>query len=259
MFNMKMSTISKFICALLVCSGGCFLDLRAQRTSDTLRPREPQGVQFTDKGKERAARLLANRRVRTFAGLSVSTDLAGMLLASARGVGNYEAALRFNFKNTYFPLVELGLGVCDQTGDATQLHYKVHAPYGRIGLDYNVKKDKMSLNRVFVGVRYGFSRFNYDLVGADVVDPLWNTSYPFSYTSQSGSAHWGEAVFGLETSLWKFVHFGWSVRYRLRIAEHQAAAGRAWYVPGLGRNIGGSNFAGTFQLVFDLTAFKKQK
>ena len=47
--------------------------------------------------------------------------------------------------------------------------------------------------------------------------------------------------------------------YRLRIAEQQAIAGRAWYVPGLGRNVGGSNFAGTFQLVFDLTRYKKHK
>ena len=255
-----MSTISKFICALLVSScvaGG----VRAAEIAppDTLSRRNAQGVQFADADRERLTRLMGNRSVPTFAGLSLSADFAGAFLAVTRGVGNYEAALRLNLKNTYFPVVELGWGVCDQISDATQLHYKVHAPYGRIGVDYNVKKDKQSLNRVFVGLRYGYSNYVYDLYSDGLVDMRWKTTVPFQYLAQSGSAHWGEAVFGLQTSLWKFVHLGWSVRYRLRIAEQQAAAGRAWYVPGLGRNIGGSNFAGTFQLVFDLTRYKKHK
>ena len=255
-----MSTISKFICALLVSScvaGG----VRAAEIAppDTLSRRNAQGVQFADADRERLTRLMGNRSVPTFAGLSLSADFAGTFLAATRGVGNYEAALRLNLKNTYFPVVELGWGVCDQISDATQLHYKLHAPYGRIGVDYNVKKDKQSLNRVFVGLRYGYSNYVYDLYSDGLVDMRWKTTVPFQYLDQSGSAHWGEAVFGLQTSLWKFVHLGWSVRYRLRIAEQQAAAGRAWYVPGLGRNIGGSNFAGTFQLVFDLTRYKKHK
>ena len=255
-----MSTISKFICARLVSScvaGG----VRAAEIAppDTLSRRNAQGVQFADADRERLTRLMGNRSVPTFAGLSLSADFAGAFLATTRGVGNYEAALRLNLKNTYFPVVELGWGVCDQISDATQLHYKLHAPYGRIGVDYNVKKDKQSLNRVFVGLRYGYSNYVYDLYSGGLVDMRWKTNVPFQYLDQSGSAHWGEAVFGLQTSLWKFVHLGWSVRYRLRIAEQQAAAGRAWYVPGLGRNIGGSNFAGTFQLVFDLTRYKKHK
>lgn len=255
-----MSTISKFICALLVSS--CVASgIRAAEIAppDTLSRRNAQGVQFADADRERLTRLMGNRSVPTFAGLSLSADFAGAFLATTRGVGNYEAALRLNLKNTYFPVVELGWGVCDQISDATQLHYKLHAPYGRIGVDYNVKKDKQSLNRVFVGLRYGYSNYVYDLYSGGLVDMRWKTTVPFQYLDQSGSAHWGEAVFGLQTSLWKFVHLGWSVRYRLRIAEQQAAAGRAWYVPGLGRNIGGSNFAGTFQLVFDLTRYKKHK
>jgi len=254
-----MSTISKFICALLVSSAAIGVHAAETAAPDSLRERKAQGVQFADADRERLARLMGNRSVPTFAGLSLSADLAGAFLAATRGVGNYEAALRLNLKNTFFPVVELGWGVCDQIGDATQLHYKVHAPYGRIGMDYNVKKDKQSLNRVFVGFRYGYSNYVYDLYADGLVDTHWKTTVPFQHLDQSGSAHWGEAVFGLQTSLWKFVHLGWSVRYRLRIAEQQAIASRAWYVPGLGRNVGGSNFAGTFQLVFDLTRYKKHK
>lgn len=255
-----MSIILKFFCVFLLAVGSVISAYGMNPFSDdTLRTRRVQGVQFADTQQELRAQFAANRRVSTFAGMSLSTDLAGGFLASVRGIGHYEAALRMNFRNTYFPIIELGIGTCDQTSDATQLHYTTHAPYGRIGLDYNLKKDKFSLNRVFIGFRYGFSRFNYDIAGANIVDEHWKTTIPFRYNSLSGNAHWAEMVFGLETSLWKFVHLGWSVRYCLRIAEHQAAPGRAWYVPGLGRNIGGSNFAGTFNLVFDLTHFRKTR
>ena len=203
-----MSTISKYICVLLLSSTAIGAKATEGLEADSLRMRESQGILFADKDKDRLMRLAANRKIPTFAGLSVSADLAGAFLAATRGIGNYEAALRLNLKNTFFPVVELGWGVCDQIGDATQLHYKVHAPYGRVGLDYNVKKDKNSLNRVFVGFRYGYSNFNYDLFSDGLYDAHWKTTVPFHYTDQSGSAHWGEAVFGLQTSLWKFVHLG---------------------------------------------------
>lgn len=116
-----MSTISKFICALLVSSAAIGVHAAGTAAPDSLRERKAQGVQFADTDRERLARLMGNRSVPTFAGLSLSADLAGAFLAATRGVGNYEAALRLNLKNTFFPVVELGWGVCDQIGDATQI------------------------------------------------------------------------------------------------------------------------------------------
>ena len=51
---------------------------------------------------------------------------------------------------------------------------------------------------------------------------------------------------------------GWSVRYRLRIYEHQHALGHAYYVPGFGKNTSATNFGGTFHLIFDLTQLRKR-
>ena len=261
MFDMKMLKTSKFFSALLLAGSGAAATAHALPTAppDSIAPRPAvQGVQYTDSRQTEQLRLLGNRNLPTWTGISVSVNLAGAVLSHATSYGEYEAALRLNFKNKYFPLVELGLGNADCEGETTHLRYKVHSPFGRLGLDYNLKKDKRSKNRVFFGARYGFSAFSYDLTGPDLLTPRWNTTTPFRYTGINGSAHWGEAVFGLEAQIWKFVHMGWSVRYRLRIYEHQHALGHAYYVPGFGKNTSATNFGGTFHLIFDLTQLRKR-
>ena len=232
--------------------------LSLQDDSTTI-TRAPQGVEFNDSKREALNRLLGNRSVPLLAGVSVSVNLAGAFLNTFTSSGTYEGALRLNFRNKYFPIVELGIGAANQTSETTQLHYTTRAPFGRIGLDYNLKRDKRSTNRVFVGARYGFSAFNYDLSGTPVQDTHWKTEAPFQFNNISDNAHWGELVFGLETSIWKFIHLGWSLRYQVRLYEHNTNIGRAWHVPGFGQNSEKSHFSGTFQLIFDLTHFKKAK
>lgn len=235
-----------------------FLEMLSQ--SDSVSgAKKQQGVVFNDSKQEAINRLLANRSVPLWAGASVSVNLAGALLNTFTSSGSYEAALRLNLRNKYFPIIELGIGESNQSSETTQLHYSTRAPFARLGLDYNIKGDKRSTNRVFFGLRYGFSSFNYDLSGTNVQDLHWKTEAPFHFHSINDNAHWGELVFGLETSLWKFIHLGWSVRYQLRVYEHNTEIGRAWFVPGFGQNADNSHFSGTFQLIFDLTLFKKIK
>lgn len=221
--------------------------------------RSPQGVEFRDSKQEALDRLIGNRTLPLWAGISVSGNLAGAFLHTFTSAGTYEAAVRLNLRNKYFPILELGLGAANQTSETTQLHYTTRAPFGRIGMDYNLKRDKRSKNRVFVGVRYGFSAFNYDLEGMPIQDTHWQTTSPFHFNSINDNVHWGEFVFGLETPIWKFIHLGWSVRYQVRLYEHNTEIGRAWHVPGFGRNAESNHFSGTFQLIFDLTHFRRSK
>lgn len=255
-----MLKILKFFCALLFVNSCAFSALAHPFSSlptDSLSPQSIQGVQYVDAQQVKQLRMSGNRRLPTWTGMSISVNLAGVLLTQVTSYGEYEATLRLNFKNKYFPLIEWGVGNADCKGESTQLHYKTHSPFGRIGLDYNLKKDKRSKNRIFIGLRYGFSAFSYDLTGPDLVTPHWNTQTPFHHTDIKGSAHWGEGAFGLETQIWKFIHLGWSVRYRLRIYERQHALGHAYYVPGFGKNTSNTNWGGTFNLIFDLTTLRK--
>jgi hypothetical protein len=60
-----------------------------------------------------------------------------------------------------------------------------------------------------------------------------------------------ELVGGIEAKVWGILHLGWSVRYKMRIAESNTAVGHAWYVPGYGTS-GGSVMTGTFNVSIDI-------
>lgn len=183
--------------------------------------------------------------------LSVGTDLAGAILAAATSYGSYEGNLRVNLRETWFPVLEVGLGVSNHTNEDTHIHYKTRSPYFRLGCDYNFIKDKTSGNRIFGGVRYGFSPFTYDVSGPALYDNVYKTYHDFNYTGLSATSHWAEFVGGIEAKVWGILHLGWSVRYKLRIAESKTTVGHAWYIPGYGTS-DGSVMTGTFNVSIDI-------
>jgi len=209
-----------------------------------------QGVQYSSRA-EAAAAAEAEKAIPLFAGASVSFDVCGAVMAAFTPYGTYEAAARVNLRGRYFPIVELGIGTSNHTHETTELHYKVHAPYFRLGMDYNVMKNHRSGNRIFVGVRYGFSTYKYDIDGPNLTDAVYGTSLPFHYEGLRGTNHWGEALFGLEAKVWGILHLGWSIRYRMRIYNKKSALGNAWYIPGYGRNDTHA-LGGTFNVIFDI-------
>lgn len=209
-----------------------------------------RGVQYASR-EEAAAAMEANNRLPLLAGVSVMVDAAGAVMALATPYGQYEAAARVNLRGRYFPIVEVGWGVSDNLNETTNNHYKVSAPYFRAGLDYNVAKNKRSGNRIFIGVRYGFSSFKYDMEGPDIADAVYGTTSPFHLEGVKGTNHWGEALFGLEARVWGMLHLGWTIRYRLRFSDKASEWGSPWYVPGYGRNDSHA-IGGTFNLIFDI-------
>ena len=186
-----------------------------------------------------------------FSGISVSGDLVGLACKAFSSYGQYEGALRINLRERFFPTIELGLGQCDKTDDATELHYKTSAPYIRIGCDYNILKDKYSGNRVFIGFRAAYSNFKFDIEGSDQIEPVWGDKIPFHYKNQKSSCSWGEIVGGLEAKIWSFLHLGWTVRCRFRASQHKSKVGEAWYIPGFGRN-GSTRLGASFNVIFDI-------
>ena len=93
-----------------------------------------------------------------FRGFSVSVDIAGPIVKSLGDYGEYEAALRLNLHDQYFPVFELGYGEADHNDEITQLAYSTQAPYFRLGCDINLLKNKHSPNRIYGGLRYEIGR-----------------------------------------------------------------------------------------------------
>ena len=124
----------------------------------------------------------AKTKIAFFQGFTLSADILGIGQYFLSDYGSTEAALRLNLKNTYFPIAELGYGICDATNYNTNIRYKTSAPFLRIGVDINFLKDKLQDNRLYAGVRYGISPFEYDLEGPDMTDPVWGGSSPMDRT-----------------------------------------------------------------------------
>jgi hypothetical protein len=186
----------------------------------------------------------------TFRGVAVSVDLVGAGERLFGSYGQYEGALRVNLKDKYFPIIELGLGSADEEDVSTRLHYKTSAPYGRIGIDFNVLKNVHDDYRLYLGGRYAFTSFKYDIFSPGLTDPVWGDHVDYNYPDNSASYHWLEFVGGIDAKIWKFFRLGWSVRYRRRLFHTEQEIGEPWYIPGFGK-ASNSRLGASFNVIFE--------
>lgn len=186
-----------------------------------------------------------------FRGVAVSVDVVGAAQLVFSSYGQYEAALRLNLRDRYFPIVEVGLGKADADDVSSHLRYTTSAPYAKAGVDFNLMRNKHDAYRVYGGMRYAFTSFKFDVEGEGITDPVWGDNVDYSRTGIKASYHWLEAVFGVDAKLWGPVRLGWSLRYRRRLFHDDGEMGNTWYVPGYGKQ-GSSRLGGTFNLIFEL-------
>ena len=184
-------------------------------------------------------------------GIMVHVDLLGAYQARFTDRGQYEAGLRVNLKDRYFPAAEVGYGMSDEKMEYTpDLKFKTKAPYFRVGCDFNILNNKHDDYKLFGGFRYGHSAFDYDMtVSNKAAEGEEEPETPFSeYTGLHCNYHWLEGVFGVDAKIWGPLHMGWDVRYRRRLIQKCSDVGEPWYVPGYG----GKKAAG-FGVTFNLT------
>lgn len=185
-------------------------------------------------------------------GFAVGFDGVGFGMKALGGrYANMEVMGRLNLLEKYFPVVELGIGECDREGNDLNTTFHTRAPYFRAGGDYCLTK-KRNGNRLLLGLRYGFSSYDYDYANPDFQDPYWETRSKGTVIKDiHASSHWLELSFGIETRLWRYIRMGWSFRYKSKLAQSECPHGEPWYVPGYGKN-GGTTFGGTVHLAFEL-------
>lgn len=187
-----------------------------------------------------------------FRGFAVSVDMVGLAQMQLSDYGQYEGALRLNLHDQYFPIVEVGMGRAKHLDDeVTGISYKTHAPYFRVGVDFNILKNKHTSNRVYAGVRYGYTHYKVNISRPVFQDPVWQWNTSYCVTDEPCSQHWAEVVFGVDAGIWGPLHLGWSVRYRNRLSHDDGITGKTWYVPGYGTQ-DTSNLGATFNVSIDI-------
>ena len=186
-------------------------------------------------------------------GYQAFVNIAGVVLWQFGDYGELEGGVRLNMRGKYFPSIEGGLGICDKTSDKTDLRCKTTAPFVRIGCDYNFSRIKTSPNRIYGGLRFGYTTYKYDIGGPPLNDPYWQGgTADINFHGLNSSALWGEVVFGLETKVWRNLHIGWTARYKRRLHQKENASGNSYYIPGYGKN-SDHLFTGTFNLVLEIS------
>ncbi len=185
-----------------------------------------------------------------FRGFQVKADMVGLVQKVVSDYGQYEAGVRVNFKDKYFPVFELGVGKADHDNIITQISYKTSAPYGKIGADFNIMKNKHDIYRVYVGFRYAYTSFKFDVEHPDITDPVFGGTTPFVGHDIKANWHWAELLAGIDAKIWGPLHLGWSVRYKRRLKNDSGDLGNVWYVPGFGKQ-GKTRLAGTFDVILE--------
>ena len=187
-----------------------------------------------------------------FQGFAVSGDLMGLIQMQLSDYGQYEGALRVNLHNQDFPIVEVGYGKAEHNEDLiTGITYRTKAPYFRVGCDLNLMKNKQSKNRIFGGLRYGYTKYKVELFRQPFPDPTWLWDTSFGVHDSPCYQHWAEVVFGIDSQVFGPFHLGWSVRYRRRLAHDDGITGKTWYVPGFGTQ-GSTKLGATFNVIIDI-------
>ena len=174
-------------------------------------------------------------------GLRLDVDVSPVVTTFLNGgdMFSYEAGIQMDINNKYYPVFELGYAGANKR-TASEINYQGDALFYRVGLDFNLmkqKETKKKLNNVFLfGGRLGFSRFNYDLTGIELTNDYWGTPEVKQMTDLDASRLWYEIVAGIRVEIAKNIFIGWTVRSKNMLTTDQPGQYKPWYVPGFGIN-----------------------
>lgn len=204
--------------------------------------------------------------------ISVGYDLMGPIYKGISGdYMSNEVYVDISIKNRFIPVIELGYGNSNKLGDKG-IHYKAKAPYMRVGMDYNFFYKKKHHNLLSLGVRYGFTSFDYEVASMPLIDntwgdeidnpgihdDVWGESVRFDQNKFSGNMHWLEFVATVRTKVFRNFHMGWSLRMRTKMSAKKGEEANPWYVPGYGiyKNM---RFGVHYSIIYTIPFGKKKK
>ncbi|MFT3751416.1 MAG: DUF6048 family protein [Paludibacter sp.] len=179
-------------------------------------------------------------------GFMLQADVASVV-ASALSNGvtySYEAGLQVDLKHKYYPVVELGVAGANKT-TANNIGFSTNAPFGRIGVDFNIlkkKEDSKPTNNLFlVGLRLGMSNFKYKIMNATITDDYWGGSQVVDYSNIPATTKvWWEIAAGVRVEVIKHIYMGWTVRSKNLLTQDIDGEVAPWYIPGYGISASGN-------------------
>lgn len=169
-------------------------------------------------------------------GLCLSADVFGYIYPVFVKDKYYSSELSatLDINNRFFPTIEVGVGHADMVSQLYEIGYRTRAPYYRLGMDYNMQYKNEKPGYIYLGLRVGYTSFDYSVEAPSLVDPVWGNEVPVQLDGLSCCAVWGEAVGGLRAEIAKNFYMGWSLRYKYPFYRGAISNGGPWYIPGFG-------------------------
>lgn len=175
--------------------------------------------------------------------------LDGILQLAGQSYANYTIEASVDLHNWFFPTVEAGIGIANNTPDNLNYTYKCGpAFFAKVGIDYNFLYRSDPAYALLAGVRVGFSGFSYDLTDVTIASPYWQQTQTTDLLGQKSTAVYGEVLGGLRVRIYKGLHMGWTVRYKALFHASESAAGSPWFIPGFGAK--NARFSATFSVAW---------
>ena len=115
--------------------------------AQTSRPR------LTKAEQERLRMKQIDDSIPLFRGVQAGVDAVGLIQMGVSSYGQIEGLLRVNLKDKYFPVIEAGWGRANERNEVTETSFKTSAPYGKIGIDFNMMRNKHDIYRLYIGAR----------------------------------------------------------------------------------------------------------
>lgn len=190
-------------------------------------------------------------------GVDISKPIKAQLDETFMGfelVADYRVA-----KNLY---VAAEMGFEEETTNEDFTNSTAKGNYVKVGVNLNTYKNWLDMNNeIFVGYRYGYSRFEQTL---NNFTPNVNTLYfPANQintpiTATNLDAHWSEIVVGVRAETFKNVFISFSGSYKLLMSNKEPENFQTLFAPGFNRVFkGGTGFGFNYTLTY-LIPFKKK-
>lgn len=162
---------------------------------------------------------------------------------------SYDIQATLSLHNWFEPAIELGIGFADNHPETSNFRYKGKPSfYGKIGANYNFMYKSNPDYQVYLGLRFGYSSFKYDITDITINSGYWDQSNQFSITDQHGSAFYGQALAGVKVKIWKWFSLGWNLRYGFKIKQSHSVNSNPWFIPGYGTGA----LSATFSLIYTI-------
>lgn len=158
--------------------------------------------------------------------------------------------------NRYFPFFAVGVSSINITPIGKNFTFQSPvAPYFKLGASYNFFYNSNPDYRLLMGMRYGFSTYNWSVIDATVDEGYWDDPSVYSLRDMSHTAGYLEITFGIKVKIAGNFSAGWTLIYHSVLHESKSPHGQPMYIPGYGKRNGA--ITGNFSIMYTIPINQK--